>query len=189
MFRMIEKLEDNEIFVFGSNLKGIHGAGAAFTAKIKFGAVQFVGSGMTGRCYAIPTKATPHTILPISSIEHHVNKFISYCEEHADRIFIVTKIGCGLAGYTVKEIAPLFRRALCVKNIFLPDDFVRELCKPNHLNTDPAQNVILRLFIPKTNMWAVGIKLGDYFHIFHKGLANDLHDPYSITITEWAYVE
>lgn len=186
---MIESLEDNEIFVFGSNLKGIHDAGAALTAKIKFGAIQSIGSGITGRCCAIPTKATPRTALPISNIEHHVNKFINYCEAHTNNIFLVTEIGCGLAGYSVKQIAPLFKRSLCIKNIFLPNNFVRELCKPNDLNTEPKQDVILRLFVPKTNMWVVGKKLGDYFHIFYKGIANDLHDPYTIIITEWAYVE
>jgi hypothetical protein len=104
-------LRDNEIFVFGSNLAGYHGRGAAKTALLYFGAVYGVGQRFTGKCYAIPTKDHKIKTLPLEGIAIYVDSFISIAALFPERVFIVTKIGCGLAGYKDHEIAPLFKGA------------------------------------------------------------------------------
>lgn len=99
------------IFVFGSNLLGIHGAGAAKAALEKHGAKQGVGEGRSGNSYAIPTKATPWRRLPLVEISANVGRFIQYAREHPELEFYITRIGCGLAGYTEAEIKPMFEGA------------------------------------------------------------------------------
>jgi hypothetical protein len=128
---IINSLNANEIFVFGSNVNGIHGAGAAKLAREKFGAEQGVGIGPTGRCYAIPTRSAKilpndrlkFTTLPIVSIFSYVSEFIKYTKIHPEEIFLVTPIGCGLAGYKAVDIAPAFNEARYLKNIYLPKLF------------------------------------------------------------------
>ena len=118
----ITELNPGEIFVFGSNLRGMHAGGAARVASTKFGAEWGVGVGFTGQCYAIPTmQGGPDTILP------YVEEFIRFADMHPELTFLVTKIGCGIAGFTPKEIAPLFAGAVNVPNIHLPMDFWKEL--------------------------------------------------------------
>ena len=97
------------IFVFGSNLQGIHGAGAALHAKHNYGAVQGVGVGRMGNAYAIPTKSTPWKQLPLETIFSYVSVFIDYAKTHPELEFQVTRVGCGLAGYTDSQIAPMFK--------------------------------------------------------------------------------
>lgn len=109
------------IFVFGSNLAGIHGAGAALWAKKNRGAVQFVGEGAKGFSYALPTKRTPRETLPIEAIRGHVETFKKFAASHPGRTFQLTPIGCGLAGYTPEDIAPMFADA--PPNVRLPDEF------------------------------------------------------------------
>jgi hypothetical protein len=118
-------LNPNEIFVFGSNLSGIHGAGAAKLAHDKFGAVWLHGEGHEGKSYAIPTKDYGIKTLPIDKIEKYVNDFLQYAKRNPDFNFLVTEIGCGLAGYHPEEIAPLFKNA--PNNVFLPKKFVEIL--------------------------------------------------------------
>lgn len=114
----ITSLRDNEIFVFGSNLRGIHGGGAARAARIYFGAVMGQGVGLQGQSYAIPTmQGGPETIQP------YVDEFISFARQHPDMRFLVTPIGCGIAGFEPKDIAPLFTEATEVENICLPQSF------------------------------------------------------------------
>lgn len=126
----ITELKPNEIFVFGSNLSGIHGGGAAWLAHNKFGAVWGEGIGMTGRCYAIPTKSERiERTLRIDEIEPFVKQFIIYAKDNRDQIFLVTEIGCGLAGYSPKYIAPLFKDAINIENIRLPQSFINILTK------------------------------------------------------------
>lgn len=103
--------ERRSIFVFGSNLAGRHGAGAALAARKKWGAQYGVGKGPTGSAYAIPTKGMHLEILDLKEIEGYVNEFIEYANANHDMEFFVTRVGCGLAGYKDHEIAPLFRRA------------------------------------------------------------------------------
>lgn len=99
------------VFVFGSNLAGRHGAGAALHARENYGAEYGVGIGPTGRSYAIPTKDKNLNVLPLDDIQLAVNDFIMYAIAHPETVFFVTRIGCGLAGYTDKQIAPLFEHA------------------------------------------------------------------------------
>lgn len=99
------------IFVFGSNMAGRHGAGAALTARLQHGAVYGVGVGRTGISYAIPTKDANIRTLPLSAIEKHVADFLVYARAHSELEFLVTKIGCGLAGYCEDDIRPFFENA------------------------------------------------------------------------------
>ena len=105
----ITELKPNQILVFGSNLAGRHGAGLAKLAMNKFGAKYGVGSGLTGQCYALPTK--DHTILSLSlfDIEQYVFFFKQLAKVNPDLEFIVTRVGTGLAGYKDYQIAPMFR--------------------------------------------------------------------------------
>lgn len=123
----IEVLELDEIFVFGSNLGGIHGGGAARLAYQRFGAAWGYGEGMAGCTYAIPTKDKNIETLPLEKISPYVDNFINYANAAPQYLFLVTEIGCGLAGYAPKDIAPMFQRALLVDNIFLPDSFHKVL--------------------------------------------------------------
>lgn len=118
----ITHLEENEIFVFGSNLKGMHGGGAARIALEKFGAVWGQGTGLQGNSYAIPTMHGG-----TDAIAPYVDEFIAFAREHKEMRFYVTRIGCGIAGFTVQEMAPLFKAALDEENIYLPEDFIEEL--------------------------------------------------------------
>ncbi len=96
------------VFVFGSNLAGRHGAGAAKFAREWRGAGQGVGEGATGRSYAIPTKDADLKTLPFAAIEASVKRFIDYAKAHESEVFQITKVGCGLAGLTDDQVAPLF---------------------------------------------------------------------------------
>lgn len=120
---IINSLKPNEVFVFGSNEAGIHGAGAAKIAHLKFGARFREGVGHYGNSYAIPTKDNSIETLPVSEIQKYVDAFVSYARERPYLNFLVTKIGCGLAGYTVNDIAPLFENARNISNIVLPKEF------------------------------------------------------------------
>ena len=107
------------IFVFGSNLAGRHGKGAALAAKKEHGAEYGTGIGRTGDAYAIPTKNYDLHTLPLSAIELHVIDFIEYAKQHPDLTFNVTRIGCGLAGHIDHQIAPFFAGA--PDNCVLPE--------------------------------------------------------------------
>lgn len=96
------------IFVFGSNLAGRHGKGAALHARHNYGAVYGEGMGRTGNAYAIPTKSHQLKTLPLRIIEPCVQQFVAYALKHPELEFKVTRIGCGLAGYTDADIAPMF---------------------------------------------------------------------------------
>jgi hypothetical protein len=120
----ISVLKPNEVFVFGSNEKGIHGKGAALLAYKQFGAIWGKGSGKWGQTYAIPTKLDPSTSLSLDVIACHIDKFITYVKnEESHHRYLVTKIGCGLAGYTIEAMAPLFIKALSLSRILLPKEF------------------------------------------------------------------
>jgi len=114
----ITELQPNEIFVFGSNLKGMHGGGAAYIAYRKFGAIMGQGVGLQGQSYAIPTMQGG-----VETIKPYVDEFIQFAKEHKDMTFLVTRIGCGIAGFTDDEISPLFEAAHDVENIVLPPNW------------------------------------------------------------------
>lgn len=123
---MITKLKEDEIFVFGSNEAGRHGAGAAKQA-LKWGAKYGIGFGLQGNTFAIPTKDKNLKILPIEKIKEYVVLFIDFAEKHQEYTFLVTAIGCGLAGYKPEQIGPLFTRIntkeIC--NVIIPPEFER----------------------------------------------------------------
>lgn len=119
---MISALAENEIFVFGSNLAGAHAGGAARVAHVRFGAVWGQGVGLQGQSYAIPTMQGG-----VETIKPYVNEFVSFAAEHKEYKFLVTRIGCGIAGFTPDEVAPLFVGALDLENVILPQDFVEVL--------------------------------------------------------------
>lgn len=98
-------------FVFGSNLAGKHGKGAALTARNEYGAKYGVGVGRTGNAYAIPTKDAQLHPLPLDWIENYVAEFLDYARAHPELEFFVTRVGCGLAGYKETDIKPMFRDA------------------------------------------------------------------------------
>lgn len=112
------------IFVFGSNLAGRHGKGAALFAKRNYGAEYGKGVGRTGNSYAIPTKDSRLCTLPLSTIKSYVDSFLIYAKKNSDLTFVVTRVGCGLAGYSDKDIAPMFADA--PENCELPEEW-REL--------------------------------------------------------------
>lgn len=120
----IRTLAPDEVFVFGSNLAGRHAAGAARAALHKFGAIEGQGVGLQGQSYAIPTMQGG-----VDTIKPYVDEFVLFAKEHPDRIFYVTRIGCGIAGFKDREIAPLFEGALHLDNVRLPEQFVRVLNK------------------------------------------------------------
>lgn len=100
-----------KIFVFGSNLQGIHGKGSALIARHKYGAQLGIGIGRTGDAYAIPTKKTPYKVLPLKDVAKYVADFIQYANDHQELEFHVVAIGTGNAGFTHEQIAPLFHGA------------------------------------------------------------------------------
>lgn len=112
---VINSLADNEVFVFGSNLRGWHQGGAARHAQRYFGAVWGQGVGLQGQSYAIPTMQGG-----VETIKPYVDEFIAFAKEHPELRFLVTKIGCGIAGLKEEEIAPLFKDAIGQENIILP---------------------------------------------------------------------
>lgn len=117
-------LPKNGIFVFGSNESGFHGAGAARTAVDCFGAEMHKGFGPQGNSFAIPTKDWQVQTLPLNIIKYYVDSFIRFSSQYKDFDFYVTKIGCGLAGYNVEDIAPLFSGCINMENIYLPIEFI-----------------------------------------------------------------
>ena len=103
--------DGHSVFVFGSNLAGRHGKGAAKFALMNCGAVYGEGFGRYGSSYAIPTKDIRIKTLPLDAIERHVKTFLEHAARHKETTFFVTAIGCGLAGYETKDIAPMFSEA------------------------------------------------------------------------------
>lgn len=103
--------EPGFIWVFGSNLAGVHGAGAALVAKMHFEAQTGVGRGPTGRSYAVPTKDERLQTLPFDRVRAEVARFLEYAQAHPELKFYVTRVGCGLAGYQDEKVAPLFKSA------------------------------------------------------------------------------
>lgn len=120
----ITALAPDEVFVFGSNLAGMHGGGAARIALLRFGARMGQGVGLQGRSYAIPTMHGG-----VDAIKPYVDEFIAFARSNPSLTFLVTRIGCGIAGFTDSEIAPLFADALEISNIVLPETFVSVIRK------------------------------------------------------------
>ena len=112
----ITELQPGEIFVFGSNLQGMHAGGAARIAYNNFGAIWGQGVGLQGQSYGIPTMQGG-----VETVRPYVNEFIQFAKDHPELTFLVTRIGCGIAGFTDAEMAPLFEKAHNMENIILPE--------------------------------------------------------------------
>ncbi len=120
---IIKELAPGEVFVFGSNAQGLHGGGAALTAYMQFGAEWGNGEGLQGRSYALPTMEG------IESTRQAVERFTAFARNHPELKFLVTAVGCGIAGYRAEEIAPMFRQAALLENVYLPIGFQKVLRK------------------------------------------------------------
>ena len=128
--RFTTVLPSNTVVVFGSNTEGWHGAGLAKTCKEIYGAIQYIGEGRQGQCYAIPTKERDESkpkpalkTMPLDKIYNHIRTFVKYAQEHPEITYLVSPIGCGYAGYKPKQIAPLFASATDIECIRLPKEF------------------------------------------------------------------
>lgn len=113
----ISSLKENEVFVFGSNIYGMHGGGAARYAYEHFGAEWGVGEGLTGRCYALPTMEGAE------NFRQAVVRFTACARENPALRFLVTPVGCGIAGYAPEMVAPWFEEASELENVCLPEEF------------------------------------------------------------------
>ena len=122
----ISELNPGEVFAFGSNLMGLHGGGAARLARKKFGAIPGQGFGLQGRSFAIPTMQGG-----IETIKPYVDKFIDFAKNHQELTFLVTRIGCGIAGFTDEQMAPLFHEASRFPNVVLPQGWADMNCATN----------------------------------------------------------
>lgn len=159
---VIEETKQHEVFVFGSNAAGVHGAGAAKTA-LRWGAVHGVGVGLSGRTYAIPTKDKRIKTLPLADIQRYVDEFLAFASTRPDLVFLVTRIGCGLAGYTKEDIAPMFLSA--PPNCVLPKDWTqirvtrghREFCVDTSIKSSQG---VARPFAPPSWELVMGHKNG-----------------------------
>ncbi len=120
---IVTELPEDTVFVFGSNLAGQHGSGAARVASQHFGAVEGVGRGWAGQSFAIPTLNEHIQQMPLSQIQHYVEDFKIYTKNHPKMKYFITALGCGIAGYKVSEIAPLlkgFITTLSFRNLLNP---------------------------------------------------------------------
>lgn len=118
----ITELQPNEIFVFGSNIHGYHGGGAAAIAFHKFNAEWGIGEGLTGKCYALPTMEGG-----VNYVAEKVKNFLECARKHPELKFYVTRVGCGIAGFTDYEIGPLFKNGIELGNVILPQEFVEAM--------------------------------------------------------------
>jgi len=125
----IKELKENEVFVFGSNRQSKHGKGAALTARNKFGAIYGQSEGLQGQSYAIITKELRKDYQPVSlqEVKEGVDTFIQFAKDNENLTFYVVELGCNLAYFTVEQIAPLFKSATKLKNVYLPERFVNNL--------------------------------------------------------------
>lgn len=127
----IISLGKDEIFVFGSNLQGIHGKGAANIARRRFGAKIGIGEGLVGSTYAFPTVRTlyPYKVIPLSDYPVYIRKFMDAVLLHEDLTFYMTRVGCGLAGNKDSNVAPLFSKLAKLSNVIFPEQWGRFLQK------------------------------------------------------------
>lgn len=123
----ITELKPNEVFVYGANLSGIHGAGAAKQA-LKWGAV-YGRFGLVGQTYGLPTKDRDIKTLPLTEIKPYIDTFEGVVRDRQDLTFLLTSIGTGYAGYTVQQIAPLFANFVFFSNVVWPEEFLDEIQK------------------------------------------------------------
>lgn len=136
---VISSLKADEVFVFGSNLYGHHAGGAARAAVMKFGAIWGQGVGLQGQSYAIPTMQGG-----VETIKPYVDQFIDFAKEHTELFFYVTRIGCGIAGFRDRDIAPLFKDAMSISNVCLPKSFIEE--NKNAVSPEVPQELLTMMY-------------------------------------------
>ena len=142
----VESLEEGQVFVFGSNLVGCHSGGASQMALQRFGAVWGQAEGPQGECYAIPVDIRGEAVGNVSVyMQRHIDKFIAYARTHQDRFFLVTRIGCGAAGFDEEFMAPFFKEALKMENVSLPESFVKIVTKKEE-KTDKRDGTTQRVY-------------------------------------------
>jgi hypothetical protein len=139
---IVKSLPENTIFVFGSNMAGHHAGGAAKTAQQYFGAMAGVGRGWSGQSYAIPTMNEHLQQMPLSQIQHYVDDFKTYTKNHPKNKYFLTSVGCGIAGYKVEEIAPMFKGIS--HNVIFPQSFRAFVEKPLPKLTQKLLNTLFR---------------------------------------------
>lgn len=139
---IVKSLPENTIFVFGSNMAGHHAGGAAKTALQHFGAMKGVGRGWSGQSYAIPTMNEHLQQMPLSQIQHYIDDFKIYTKNHPKNKYFLTSVGCGIAGYKVEEIAPMFKGIS--HNVIFPQSFRPFVEKPLPKLTKKLLNTIFR---------------------------------------------
>lgn len=144
----VESLKEGQVFVFGSNLLGCHSGGASAIAMQRFGAVWGQAEGPQGRCYAIPVDIRGEEVGSVSAyLKMHIDKFLAYAQAHPKQVFLMTRIGCGAAGFNDEFIAPFFKEALSMGNVVLPRSFVtmikqEDIKSPNN-GTQRVYNLII----------------------------------------------
>lgn len=183
----ITELGANEIFVFGSNLEGRHGGGAARVAYNKFGAISGVGVGLQGNSYAIPTMHGG-----IEAIKPYVDEFASFVENHPELTFYVTRIGCGIAGFDDKDIAPLFDSVFDRDNVFLPKSFHSIINHMRQLDSETKgmlfHSVPIKFYdedmikmesmsLEEKNIYMISLKNNGKYHIKHESPVNTENYP------------
>ena len=149
----ITALRENEVFVFGSNLAGHHCGGAARVARKLFGAKQGQGVGLQGQSYAIPTMQGG-----VETIKPYVDEFIEYARQHPELTFYVTRIGCGIAGFTDDQIAPLFKDAENMMNVIIPKSFFDVLAKMESTAIDNQVYGLERFHEAQTMHYPIALK-------------------------------
>ena len=158
----IYSLKPDEVFVFGSNLHGLHGGGAARAAINKFGAIWGQGVGLQGQSYAIPTMQGG-----VETIKPYVDQFIDFAIEHPELFFYVTRIGCGIAGFKDSDIAPLFKDAMNIVNICLPKSFAHVLKDPTAANLLHAPQPYKMMMYGQCRTFADIVKTLNEQHHYH----------------------
>ena len=145
---LITALNPGEIFVFGSNAQGMHAGGAARFALEHFGAEWGMGEGLQGRSYAIPTMEG------LESLKLAVDRFIAFAKQHPEYKFLVTPIGCGIAGYRESQIGPMFVHAADLPNVYLPASFWAVLYhEPNETTMAAVGEAINRKEYPSNELY------------------------------------
>ena len=180
----IDRLLPNQIFVFGSNTLGYHTGGASGTARKKFGAVWGQAEGLQGQSYAIPVDFGKGNVTP--DIQPYIDRFIAYANAHPENHFLVTRVGCGIAGFTDIEMAEHFREALEMKNVSLPRSFVNALKNNGEQDFDlerfvKAQDSVYGSYYDALSEIKSGRKTGHWiWYIFPqiKGLGHSYNSEY-----------
>lgn len=144
----VESLRDGQVFVFGSNLIGYHSGGASLMAMQRFGAVWGQAEGVQGRSYAIPVDIRGEAVENVSAyMKRHIDKFLSYAKAHKEQSFLVTRIGCGVAGFDDEFMASFFKEAMKMENVCLPKSFVDILEKGENAKKDDFKQRVFNLII------------------------------------------